>query len=86
MAKIHISSTNATDKTIRAIDRKRERERQFILNKASENAESFSIKLVQRLIDRDVIEANSVQSLQTVFADRLRLLATMDEFDIQMMP
>lgn len=84
MAKIHISATNATDKTIRTIDRKRERERRFILRKARDNAEEFSAKLVQRLIDRDVIETDSVQSLRDVFVDQLKKLPEMEEFDIQM--
>jgi hypothetical protein len=84
MAKAHISATNATDKTIRAIDRKRERERHFILKKAKENAEEFSARLTQRLIDREVIETNSVQALREVFTKQLRDLASMDEFDIQM--
>ena len=84
MAKAHSSATNATDKTIRAIDRKRERERRFILKKAKENAEEFSARLTQRLIDREVIETNSVQALRDVFVQQLRDLASMDDFDIQM--
>lgn len=84
MAKAHISATNTTDKTIRAIDRKRERERRFILNKAKENAEEFSAKLTQRLIDREVIETISVQALRDVFTKQLHELASMEEFDLQM--
>ena len=84
MAKTHISATNATDKTIRSIDRKRERERRFILRKARDNAEEFSAKLVQRLIDREVIETDSVQSLRDVFVSLLKKLPEMEEFDIQM--
>jgi hypothetical protein len=84
MAKAHISATNATDKTIRAIDRKRERERRFILNKARENAEEFSAKLTQRLIDRDIIEINSVQNVRDAFTGQLKQLADMEEFDLQM--
>lgn len=84
MAKIHISATNATDKTIRTIDRKRERERRFILRKARDNADEFSAKLVQRLIDRQVIETDSVQSLRDVFVGQLKKLPEMEEFDIQM--
>ncbi len=84
MAKAHISATNTTDKTIRAIDRKRERERQFILKKAKENAEEFSARLTQRLIDREVVETTSVQALREVFTQQLRDLASMDEFDIQL--
>ena len=84
MAKAHISATNTTDKTIRAIDRKRERERRFILNKAKENAEEFSARLTQRLIDREVIEVNSVQDLREVFIKQLHNLASMEDFDLQM--
>ncbi len=84
MAKAHISATNATDKTIRAIDRKRERERRFILNKARDNAEEFAARVTQRLIDREVLEINSVQAVRDVFVEQLKSLPNMEEFDIQM--
>ncbi len=83
MAKAHISATNATDKTIRAIDRKRERERRFILNKARDNAEEFATRVTQRLIDREVLEINSVQAVRDAFAEQLKKLPKMEEFDIQ---
>ena len=84
MAKAHISATNATDKTIRAIDRKRERERRFILNKARDNAEEFATRLTQRLLDREIIETNSVQGVRDAFTGQIKALASMEEFDIQM--
>jgi len=84
MAKAHISATNTTDKTIRAIDRKRERERRFILNKAKENAVEFSSRLTQRLIDREIIETNSANEMREVFTKQLQSIATMEDFDIQM--
>ena len=84
MAKAHISATNATDKTIRAIDRKRERERRFILNKARDNAEEFATRLTQRLIDREILEINSVQGVRDVFTAQIKGLPDMEEFDIQM--
>ena len=84
MAKAHISATNATDKTIRAIDRKRERERRFILNKARDNAEEFATRVTQRLIDREVLEINSVQAVRDAFVEQLKSLPNMEEFDIQM--
>lgn len=84
MAKAHISATNATDKTIRAIDRKRERERRFILNKARDNAEEFATLVTQRLIDRNVLEINSVQNVRDSFLNQLKKLPEMEEFDIQM--
>ncbi len=84
MAKAHISATNATDKTIRAIDRKRERERRFILNKARDNAEEFAAQVTQRLIDREILELNSVQAVRDAFIAQLRTLPDMEEFDIQL--
>lgn len=84
MAKAHISATNATDKTIRSIDRKRERERRFILNKARDNAEEFATRVTQRLIDREVLEINSIQGVRDAFVQQLRSLPDMEEFDIQM--
>ncbi len=84
MAKAHISATNATDKTIRAIDRKRERERRFILNKARDNAEAFAAQVTQRLIDREILELNSVQAVRDAFIVQLRTLPDMEEFDIQL--
>ncbi len=84
MAKAHISATNATDKTIRTIDRKREREKRFILNKAKENAEEFATRVTQRLIDREVLEINSLQDVRDAFVQQLRRLPELDDFDIQM--
>lgn len=84
MAKAHISATNATDKTIRAIDRKREKEKRFILNKARDNAEEFAAQVTQRLIDREILELNSVQAVRDAFIVQLRTLPDMEEFDIQL--
>jgi hypothetical protein len=84
MAKAHISPSNATDKTIRSIDRKREQERRFMLQKARENADELAAKLVQRLIDKEVIETTSVQSLHDTFEEQLKKLANLDEFEIQL--
>ncbi len=84
MAKAHISATNATDKTIRAIDRKRERERRFILNKARDNAEEFATRVTQRLIDREVLEINSVQDVRDTFVRLIKSLPEMEDFDIQL--
>lgn len=84
MAKAHISATNATDKTIRAIDRKRERERRFILNKARDNADELATKVTQRLIDREVLEINDVNAVREAFCGQLKSLPTMEDFDIQL--
>lgn len=76
-------SNTATDKTIRAIDRKREQERSFMLSMAFKNAEELATKLVQRLLDKHIIETTGDQALRELFADLLRKLSNMDEFDIQ---
>jgi len=84
MAKVHISPNRTTDKTIRAIDRKRANERRKMFHHAQEHTELFSKKLVQRLIDREIIETNSVEALQSVFEKQLREMGRIDEFDLQM--
>ena len=84
MAKMHISPNRATDKTIRAIDRKREQERKKMFIQARDNAESLAIKLVQRLIEREIIETNSLRTIQEAFENQLRKVGSMDEFDLQL--
>jgi hypothetical protein len=84
MAKAHISANNATDKTIRGIDRKREQERRFMLQKARENADELAAKLVQRLIDKGIVETTSVQNLHDTFEEQLKKLSNLEEFDIQL--
>ena len=80
----HINPSSSTNKTIDAIDRKRERERRFILNKARENAPELAIRLVQRLIDEHIIETNDVQAIQEGVEKQLREPADMDEFEIRL--
>ena len=82
MARV-FNNNSATDATIRAIDRKREQERRFMLTQAFKNAEEISTRLVQRLIDRHIIETTSEQAMREVFTERLRTLSNMEEFDIQ---
>lgn len=82
--KAHISPNNTTDKTIRSIDRKREQERRFMFQKARENADELAAKLVQRLIDKGIVETTSVQSLHDTLEEQLKKLANLDDFDIQL--
>lgn len=84
MAKVSISANRATDKTIRAIDRKRERERRKMFRIAKEHAEPLAAKLVQRLIDREIIEASSVSNIRKSIEDQLQKLPHLDDFDLQM--
>ena len=84
MAKVSISANRSTDKTIRAIDRKRERERRKMFRTARDHAEPLTSRLVQRLIDREVIECSSVTNIQKSIEDQLQKLPHIDDFDLQM--
>ncbi len=84
MAKVNISPNRTTDKTIRAIDRRREQERRKMYILARDNAEVLSTKLVQRLIDRKILETTSVESMQTAFTNQLKGLIDMEDFDLQL--
>jgi len=84
MAKVSISASRSTDKTIRAIDRKRERERRTMFRTAKDHAEPLAAKLVQRLIDREIIEISSVTGIRKSLEDQLHKLAMMEDFDLQM--
>jgi len=79
----HISPNNATNKTINAIDRKREQERRFLLSKARDNAPELAMSLVQRLIDEHIIETNSDRAIRESIENQLRQMGDMDEFDMQ---
>jgi hypothetical protein len=83
MAKVHINPNNRTNRTIDAIDRKRERERRFMLNKARENSADLSIRLVQRLLDQHIIETNANAAIQEALEKQLRQVSDMEEFEIQ---
>lgn len=84
MAKMHISPNRATDKTIRDIDRKREQERKKMFIYAKENAEPLSIKLVQRLLDREILETTSVKNIQETIENQLKKIGFLEEFELQM--
>ncbi len=79
----HINPGSSTNKTIDAIDRKRERERQFMLKKSRELARELAVALVQRLLDLHIIETNSVQAIQDVMEKQLSRLGDMEEFEMQ---
>jgi len=79
----HMNPSRSTNRTIDAIDRKRERERRFMLRKARENAENLAISLVQRLLDEHIIETNSNQAICEVMEKQLMGLSEMEEFDMQ---
>ena len=80
----HINPGRSTNKAIDALDRKRERERRFILNKARETAPELAVKLVQRLMDEHIIETNDVHAIQQGVERQLREPADMEEFEIRL--
>ncbi len=80
----HINPSRSTNKAIDALDRKRERERRFILNKARDNAPELAIVLVQRLIDEHIIETNDVHAIQQGVERQLKEPAEMEEFEIRL--
>lgn len=84
MAKVNISPNRTTDKTIRTIDRKREQERRKMFLKAKDHAPEFAAKLVQRLIDREIIETTSVSAMREAFEAQLSKLGYLEEFELQM--
>jgi len=84
MAKVNISPNRTTDKTIRTIDRKRERERKKMFLRAKDHAPEFAAKLVQRLIDREIIETNSVTAVREAFENQLNQLGYLEDFDLQL--
>jgi hypothetical protein len=84
MAKVNISPNRTTDKTIRTIDRKRERERRKMFHRAKDHAHEFAAKLTQRLIDRQIIETTSVTAVREALQNQLERLGYMEDFDLQM--
>jgi len=79
----HINPNNATNKTINAIDRKREQERHFMLMKTRDHAEELATSLVQRLLDKHIIETNSDRAIREAVEKELKRLIDMEEFDMQ---
>lgn len=78
----HINPNMKTNKTIDAIDRKRERERYFLLTKARDHAADLATSLVQRLLDEHIIETNSDRAIREAVENQLKKLSDMDEFDL----
>jgi len=79
----HINPSRSTNKTIDAIDRKRERERQYMLRKARDNAAELATHLVQRLLDQHIIETNSDSAIRETMEKQLIAMSNMEEFDMQ---
>ncbi len=52
--------------------------------RAKDHAQEFAAKLVQRLIDREIIETNSVTAVKDAFENQLLKLGYIEEFELQM--
>jgi len=83
MARSYITPNSSTNKTIDAIDRKRERERRFLLVKARDNAAELATLIVQRLIDDHIIETNSDRAIRETMEKQLKLMIDLEEFEMQ---
>lgn len=55
-----------------------------MFHQAKDNAEALATKLVQRLLDREIIETTSVQRIRECLEEQLRQLGNIEEFDLQM--
>ena len=84
MAKPSISANRSTEKTVHAIDRKREQERKKLFHQARDHADLLATKLVQRLIDKGVLETTSPQAVREVVEEHLKKLPTIEDFDLQL--
>lgn len=73
----------SAERSMRDIDRKRERERQQMLGEVYRRAEELAIRLVTRLLDEHIVETNSDKALRELFEGLLKELSRMDESDIQ---
>lgn len=79
----HINPSNATNRTIDAIDRKRDRERMVLLKKARENSRELAVALVQRLLDQSILETNDVMAIQEAIDHQLRTMGDLEEFEMR---
>lgn len=64
-----------------SIDRKREQERRFLLQGAFRNSDELATKLVQRLLDKHIIETTSVDAIREAIANQLTRISELEEHD-----
>jgi hypothetical protein len=78
----HSNPYRADAKASDSIDRKREKERHFMLQAAFKNSEELSTRLVQRLLDKHILETTSESAIREAFSKQLKKLSDMEEHDI----
>ncbi len=82
----HVTANNpygAGNKAVNAIDRKRERERRYMLKKAYEMADELAMHLVQRLLDKKIIETDSLDDVRRSVSNELQKLQDLEDFELQ---
>jgi len=65
-----------------AIDRKRERERRYMMQMLYKNADELATKMVQRLLDKKIIEITDEEAIRKLFHELFERLSGMEEFDM----
>lgn len=78
-----MSALRAGEKEASAIDRKREKERRIMIQAAYRNAEELALRIVQRLLDNNIIETSSESDIREVISRELTKIGDMEDFDIQ---
>jgi hypothetical protein len=76
-------SNSVAERAARDIDRKRDQERRQMLQAVARQAEELAVALVQRLLDRHIVETTSDRALREAFTDLFQRLPNMEEFDVQ---
>jgi len=65
-----------------AIDRKRERERRYMMQQLYKNADELATKMVQRLLDKKILEITDETAIRKLFNELFEKLSNMEEFDM----
>lgn len=65
-----------------AIDRKRERERRYMMQLLYKNADDLATKMVQRLLDKHILEITDETAIRKLFGELFEKLSALEEFEM----
>lgn len=65
-----------------SIDRKREQERRFMMHAAFKNSDELAGRLVQRLLDKHIVEANTLDGIREALSNQLKHISELEEHDL----
>ena len=65
-----------------SIDRKRDQERRQMLHGTFKNSEELATRLVQRLLDKHIIETTSEQAIRETLGKQLKIVCDLDEHEL----